>query len=276
MIRMIACDLDGTLLDRQVHIRPRAAHMLRELHQQGVQVVIATGRSWRTALRVQQELGIRGPILAHNGAYVFDPQDLHPDLYRHGVPQPRTQEMVRWAFRHHASLRCYLGFQRPVIFTQWPAGYGQWQKPEDRLTTETGRLEADPMEVLLLGNATVDLFLQDFGMQGPDYELTIFSHIDFREVNICAPGVTKAEGMQALSTLSGIGASQVLAIGDGQNDVPLLQWAGVGVAVGEGLEACRRAADYITPRSCPDPVAHALLWAEEQGLLIPFSDQEGF
>lgn len=276
MIRMIACDLDGTLLDPEAKVRPQAASHLHQLWEQGIHIVVATGRSWRTALRVQQDLGIAGPILAHNGAYVFDPSKSHPDLYRHGVPASRSQEMMRWGFRHHAELRCYLGFQKPVLFTQFPEDYAPWRKPEDRMISESVPIESDPMEILLLGNHKVDQFIDDFGWSGPDYELTVFSHLGYREVNICTPGVTKAEGLQHLAQMYHIEASQVLAIGDGQNDIPMLQWAGIGAAVGEGLEACRQVADYVTPVPCPDPVSAALLWAERQSLLGPFSGKQDF
>ncbi|WP_158246329.1 HAD family hydrolase [Sulfobacillus sp. hq2] len=269
MIRMIACDLDGTLLDEAAHVRPQAAHELHQLWLQGLHVVVATGRSWRTAVRVQRELGISGPIVAHNGAYVFNPALPQPDLYRHGVPITRTQEMMRWGFRHHAHLRCYLGYANPVLFTQFPPDYDVWQKPEDQVITEDTAIETEPLEILMLGNRKVTQFIDDFGYQGPDYELTVFSHIGYQEVNICAPRVTKAEGLQHLAHLYHIKPHEVLAIGDGMNDLPMLQWAGVSVAVGEGLEACHQVADYITPVPCSDPVSAALSWAWRKHLLRP-------
>ncbi|SMC03114.1 hypothetical protein SAMN00768000_0915 [Sulfobacillus thermosulfidooxidans DSM 9293] len=276
MIQMIACDLDGTLLNQEIHVQPKAAQLLRQLWHNGIHVIIATGRSWRTALKAQQELGITGAIVAHNGAYVFDPSKHPADLYRHGIPRPRAQEMFEWSFRHQAHMRFYLGYQQPVLLTRLPDDYDRWQKPSDRLVSPGTVIPRQPLEILLLGQKSVDQFIQDFGLIGPDYELTIFDHGHYREVNICAPGVTKAEGLEKLAHHYHIARQNILAIGDGLNDVPMLKWAGIGIAVGQGLPECHLVADYVTPTGSDDPVTAAILWAEQQGLLGPLSHQQVF
>lgn len=276
MIQMIACDLDGTLLNEDIHVNPRAAQLLRQLWQNGMHIVIATGRSWRTAWKAQQELGITGAIVAHNGAYVFDPSRRHADLYRHGVPRARAKAMLGWSLIHGAHMRFYLGYSHPVLLTRLPEDYDRWRKSDDRLVSLDTGIARDPMEILLLGQESVDQFIDNFGLRGPDYELTIFDHGYFREVNICAPGVTKAEGLDTLSKHYHVPRQNILAIGDGLNDIPMLEWAGVGVAVGEGLPNCQKIADYVTPVGSGDPVTAAILWAEQQGILGPLRHEQAF
>ncbi len=276
MIQMIVCDLDGTLFNGDMHVNPKAAHLLRQLWKTGIHIVIATGRSWRTALRSQQELGIPGPIIAHNGAYVFDPSKHPHEMYRHGVPRVRAEEMLRWSFDTHAHMRFYFGYQYPVFLTRTPDDYERWQKPEDLLVTSQTRIPRKPMEILLLGREKVEQFVRDYGIKGEDYELTMFDHDHFIEVNILAPHVNKSEGLGYLARKSLIPRQNVLAIGDGLNDVPMLEWAGVGIASGDGPPECQKVADYVTPKGADDPVTKAILWAEQQGLLGPLRHQEVF
>ncbi len=276
MIQMIVCDLDGTLFNGDLHVNPQAGHLLRQLWQTGIHVVIATGRSWRTALRSRQELGIPGPVVAHNGAYVFDPARHPAEMYRHGIPRVRAEEMLHWSFDTQAHMRFYLGYQHPVFLTRTPDDYERWQKPDDLLITADTLIPRKPVEILLVGQDHVEKFVRDYGLKGKDYELTMFDHGHFREVNICAPHVNKSEGLGYLARQYRIPRQNILAIGDGLNDVPMLEWAGIGIASGDGLPECQQVADYVTPQGFDDPVTAAILWAEQQGLLGPLRHQEVF
>lgn len=267
MIRMIACDLDGTLLDDNAALRPQSARILRRMWEYGIGVVLTTGRSWRTAWQYQRQLGIPGPIIAHNGAYVFNPAEPQ-DLYRHGIPVPRAREFFGWADRQGIMLRGYLGFNRPVVFNCFDAEHKiRWRRPEDTVVPDIHRtLSVEPLEVFLLGDREVDLLLEQFGLSGPDYELVVLPRGSLREVNICAPGVTKAEGLQFLSTAFGVPSRSILALGDGLNDVEMLEWAGTSVAIGDGVAAAKAVSDYVTPARHPEPVMDGIRWALQKGL----------
>ncbi|MDA8194374.1 MAG: HAD-IIB family hydrolase [Thermaerobacter sp.] len=265
---MIACDLDGTLLDRRAAIRPRSARLLGDLAAMGLIVVLATGRSWRTAVKIQRQIGLAGPIIAHNGACVFDPAT-GQELYRRGIPFQTARSMVSWADPRRIMLRCYLGYDRPVLFNRFDAPHQLcWLRPEDRLAPALAHtLREDPVEVFLSGRHEVDAFIHRFGLTGPDYELTVFPHPGYREVNICAPQVDKAEALDALARRCRIASQEVLALGDGLNDVNMLQWAGVGIAIGDGPAAARTAGAYVTPAGDDEPVYSGLSWAIVAGLL---------
>lgn len=268
MIRLIACDLDGTLLDRRAKIRPLSAHILRQLSDSGIMVVLATGRSWRTALKIQGQIGLTGPIIAHNGASVFDPLT-NQELYHRGIPAYRARAMLRWADGHRVMLRCYLGYNRPVVFNRFDTHHQAcWLRPEDRLSPDIAHtLRDDPVEVFLSGREEVDRFIHHFGTAGSDYELIIFPHPGYREVNICAPGVDKVEALEALIYRYNLTRDNVLALGDGLNDVNMLQWAGVGIAMGDGTSPARAAATYVTPAGHAEPVHAGIMWAQEQNLM---------
>lgn len=267
MIKLVACDLDGTLLGPDARLREASSALLRRLSEDGVVVTLSTGRSWRTALKIQQQLGINGPIIAHNGGYVFDPRVSH-DIYRRDVPVATARRMLEWATAHHTMLRCYLGNRRPVIFNFFDACHQeQFLRPEDVLLTRNPmNLTINPLEIFLFGTYQIAPFIHEFGMRSDDYELILFDHENHQEINICAPDVDKVDALQFLCQTLSIGPESVMALGDGLNDLKMLAWAGTGVAIGDGDPACRTGARYVTTFGSSDPVAEALIWAHNAGL----------
>ncbi|NMP21478.1 HAD family hydrolase [Sulfobacillus harzensis] len=272
MIRAITCDLDGTLLDHEARIRPKSAQALVELSRQGVMVILASGRSWRTVLRIQRALGLVGPIITHNGAYGYDSAQQR-EWYRHGVPASRARQFVSWADEVQVMVRCYLGAHQPVVYNRFDLAHQLcWMRPEDRLIPNLAdSLSTDPLEIFLSGLDAVDQFIARFGMRGDDYELTVFPHVGYREVNICAPRVDKVEALEELCRLWDINPRDVLALGDGANDVRMLAWAGRAVAIGDGNPLAQAEADFVTSRGNPEPVLEGLLWALPRYLSLPLS-----
>lgn len=272
VIKAVSCDLDGTLLDQEARIRPWSARALRRLHDQGVLVILASGRSWRTVLRIQRQLGISGPVITHNGAYGFD-ADSAREWHRHAVPATRAREFLGWADGAGVMVRCYLGAAYPVVYNRYDLAHQLcWLQPEDRLVPDLAQsLSVDPLEIFISGLETVDGFIRQFGLQGPDYELTVFPHVGYREVNICAPGVDKVEALDHFARLWHVHPEEVLAIGDGANDLGMLEWAGLSVAVGDGLEDLQNIADFVTPRGAAEPVWEGLRWAFPDYLAVPLS-----
>ncbi|MHB1610617.1 MAG: Cof-type HAD-IIB family hydrolase [Sulfobacillus sp.] len=270
MIQLIACDLDGTLLNSDTQIRSSSRTFLRHLWHQGIVIVLATGRSWRTAFKIQQQLGIAGPIIAHNGGYIFNPST-GEDIYRRGVPVQTAKDMLRWSSDHNTMLRCYLGYQRPVVFNFFNDPHlQQFLRPEDvLLSPDAANLDIDPLEIFLFGTDEIDPFIETFGMNGPGYELVVFEHSDHQEINICAPLVDKVQALQYLCSELKLDPQQVMALGDGANDVLMLQWAGTSIAMGHGAPECQENAHYVTSKFSPDPVVEGLKWAMERGLLVP-------
>lgn len=270
MIKLIACDLDGTLLDANAQLRKASSTLLRKLWHDGTIVVLATGRSWRTALKIQQQLGIAGPIIAHNGGYVFDPRESR-DTYRRDVPIATAKGMLDWATKHQTMLRCYLGYRNPVVFNFFDDRHRtHFLRAEDiLLSRDTSNLTMNPLEIFLFGTDQIAPFIQEFGMRGTDYELVVFSHDTHQEINICAPDVDKVDALQFLCHQLQIRRDEVMALGDGLNDVKMLGWSGASVAIGDGVPECRVRTRYVTRPGSPDPVAEALLWAVDEGLFSP-------
>lgn len=272
MIKAISCDLDGTLLDHEARIRPQSARALKALSDAGVLVVLASGRSWRSVLRIQQQIGLRGPIITHNGAYGYD-SSVHREWHRHDVPASRAREFVAWADARSIMVRCYLGVDQPVVYNRFDLAHQLcWFKPEDRLIADLAHtLTTNPLEVFISGLESIDDFIGAFQFGGSDYEVIIFPHIGYREVNICAPGVNKVEALAQFSRHWNIRPHEVLAIGDGANDIGMLEWAGLSVAVGDGDPRLASIANYVTSAESPEPVLEGLQWAFPDYRTTPLS-----
>lgn len=262
MIHTIVCDLDGTLLDSQAHIHMQSRRALQELSRMGFLVVLASGRSWRSVVAIQRQIGLQGPFIAHNGAYGYDSR-LRLEWYRRAVPSLRARQFVSWADQFRVMVRCYLGVGHPVVYNRFDLAHQLvWLRPDDRLVPQLAQeLNIDPLEIFLSGTHIVDDFIRQFGVEGDDYELSVLSRTGYREVNICAPGVDKVDALKTLCRTLDIPQDTVLAIGDGLNDQRMIEWAGRGVAIASGHPRTLSKADYVTPIDSPDPVWDALKWA---------------
>jgi Cof subfamily protein (haloacid dehalogenase superfamily) len=270
MVRLVVCDLDGTLLRPDGSVGAATRAQVQRLVSRGIPFVIATGRSWRTAQRIQSELGLTGPFVAHNGAYAYDTAGQQV-LYARRVALERARAMALWASQRGIMLRYYLGVGHPVLFNLFTAEHQErFRRPEDVLCEDLhDRLPMGPLEIFLLGTWEVDSFLERFGPRGSGYEAVVFQQPPARAINVCAPGVDKVEAVAAVARRLGLHRREVLAIGDGANDLRMMRWAGASVAVGAGHEDAHRVATYVTRPDNPDPVAEALTWADRAGLLAP-------
>lgn len=272
MIEAITCDLDGTLLDHRARIRPQSARALQFLARQGILVVLASGRSWRTVLKIQRLLGISGPIITHNGAYGYDSQS-GQEWHRKGIPLARARQLLTFSDQQHIMVRCYLGAMHPVVYNRFDLAHQLcWMRAEDRLVPDLAHsLSVEPLEIFLSGLDSVDRIVSQFGLSGEDYELVVFPHIGYREVNICAPGVDKVEALESLTRAYAIRRENVLALGDGANDVRMLEWAGISVAVGDGNDMAKRVAKFVTTPGNPEPVLEGLQWSLPHYLSRPLT-----
>ncbi len=265
MLKMVALDLDGTLLRADGTVGAATRAYLHEFWRTGTAIVLATGRSWRTAARIQGLLDAPGPIVAHNGAYAFDTRT-GQEIYSRRVPVRAARAMAAWATARRIMLRYYVGYRSPVLFNFFTDEHREsFLREEDRAEPALNAvLDRAPVEIFLFGTWEVDSFLARFGTEGPGYEALVFPHEhEVREINVCAPGVDKVEAVAAVARRFNIDRDDILAVGDGLNDLRMMRWAGHAVAIGTGVEEARVIADYVTDPEGADPVVEAIAWAQE-------------
>lgn len=259
--RLVATDLDGTLLAADGAVSPRTREVLLELDRRGVPVVFVTGRPLRWMSDLWAEVGGHGLAVCSNGAIVYD---VAAGAVRraHGLPGDVLHE-VATLLRERlpgtvVAMETVEGFARE---TAWQ-GHDRRTDPGDvRVVDDLRRFGTD-------GPATVKLLARLDGADPEDFWrratevvgdlATVTWSSSFALVEISAPGVTKASTLAGLCDDLGVGAADVIAFGDMPNDIPMLAWAGRGCAMADAHPSVREAADEVVGRHDRDGVAAAL------------------
>ena len=253
MIRLIGIDVDGTLLDS--HGRLPAANLgaIRDAVDAGIHIAIVTGRSFFFALPAVAELPDPLTLVVHNGAIV----------------RTRDGETLRRQLMSRASALEVLDATEPwrdaamVIFDRPGAGQmvydrmdwsheNRWRFRERnreiiaQVDSLSDAVIEDPIQLAFNGGVQPMRDLIATLAARPSAEtlsisLTEYEQRDFSLVDVCAPRTTKGTGLAALAGLLGIERAQVMAIGDNFNDREMLEWAGVGVVMGNAAPALQSA-----------------------------------
>lgn len=253
--KLIATDLDGTLLapDGQVSERTRAA--LATARTAGVELVAATGRSSHTALPKLTHIDAIRWVVCSNGAVVWDRET--GTVHRHRPIDGATASDVIAALRRAVDgvaigWETRDGFGFDERFLQRPASIDELalshELPEPDASTDVIKLlvtlhharNADELSTLLL----------------PHFPPTVTAaHSGGAFLETTAAGVDKATTLAGLAADLGVDAGQVMAFGDQHNDLPMLEWAGTGVAMDNAHANVRSAADAHAPSNAHDGVA---------------------
>jgi Cof subfamily protein (haloacid dehalogenase superfamily) len=263
MIRLLATDLDGTLLRSDGTISPRTRAALQAAEAAGLLVVFVTGRPPRWLDAIAEDAGHLGVAVGANGAVVYDlaaevvlsSHPMSPDTVRAVAAEIRT------AFPEvDYAVEFVDGFAaEPSYVHDWAVN------PErDRRGNLIPPPAVGPVEVIA-DRPVLKLLAKDHGADVDEFltsadrllagraSVTHSSSIGLLEIG--APGVTKASGLAEVAAGHGIRPEEVVAIGDMPNDIPMLQWAGTSYAVGNAHPAAQAAADEIVGLNDDDAVA---------------------
>ncbi len=254
-IDLIALDLDGTLLGPDETVSPRNRAAISRALAAGIRVVLVTGRGVDTPIRVSKELGLNLPVICCHGALTKD-FGANRTLVHIPVPLVYAKPMIEYADAERLAVAVYVDetFYRlkgSQIFMEDMRGPG-WSETVSLREVLT---EA-PTFIRFLGEDSVAKMQAKFG----DLPLN-FRHetwFDFVEVAVLNREASKKNALAKLCADFQVPAERVLAVGDSRNDVPMLRWAGIGVAMGNALPEVREAVRYVTASNDRDGVALAI------------------
>lgn len=255
MIDLIALDLDGTLLDSQEEISPRNRKAIRDALDLGVRIVLVTGRGVDTPIRISRELGLNLPVICCHGALTKD-FGANRTLGHIPVPLQYAKPMIEYGEHHNLDLAIYSEetFYRLHGTHLYMADMTGPTWKEVQSFSEI--LHTAPTFIRFLGAPSVDAMRREFG----DLPLH-FKYETWNEFIECAVTSREAGKAQALARLCAdfqIESKSVLAIGDSRNDLPMLRWAGTGVAMGNALPEVRESVRYVSASNDDDGVAAAI------------------
>lgn len=256
--RLVALDLDDTLLDRDLVFSPRTRRVIRQVMDAGVMVTLATGRMFQSALPYSQELGLTLPLICYQGALIKDPVSREV-LFHQAVPLEAARQVIQIVRRWGLHVNAYVDDNL----------YVEKATPEAERYVRIARVSLHPVGDLLA-------FLKE-----PPTKLVIVSDEPiiakvmgelkavFGETlyiteslpifcEIAHPGCNKGTALAMLASHLGVAQEETVAVGDGLNDLEMVEWAGLGVAMGNAPLEVRSAARIVTGTIKEDGAARAL------------------
>lgn len=272
--RMLVADLDGTVLNSQNEVTPATVAALRRLDEAGCRVVLATGRSYRTALPVVRAIGLDRPVICLNGGLVKHPSDhrtIDSTVFASDVARRVTETILA---QGKSAIVCVDGFTRNLDFVLVP---GPHHSPDmqqfldlyaDRYHTtdldgaaeafrgcmEIATVAPDAVlqEVRRAVDSQLDFQVRTLIIQAPNLGLKLFEAF--------APGVNKWAAALRLADGWKIPADQIAAIGDDVNDLEMIRQAALGMAMANAAECVRQAADRLAPSNDHHGLAEVVDW----------------
>jgi Cof subfamily protein (haloacid dehalogenase superfamily) len=269
-ISLTALDLDGTVMDRERVISQRIRHAVKRAKDQGCLVTIATGRGYAPTAHFAQELGVNAPLICYQGALIRDHRN-GAAVHLATIPLPVARDLVAFSEARQLNFQVYAEDDRAYV--------GQMDPIAARIADLSG------IPITAVGDLGVWLshppikflfFEQEEAVPGlvRDLRVEFDGHLQVvrswdRLIEATGPSVSKGEALARLAAHVGVPQSATMAVGDQDNDVSMIAWAGLGVAMGNASPDAKAAADVVAPSLADDGAA----WAIERYVLGELSDQ---
>jgi len=248
----LVVDVDGTLFDKNGAISAGDKNALARVRDLGIQVSLSTGRVVQTCLGIISQLSLDGYHIFFDGALVADPEN-GQEVYVKPISEELVRQIVEFAHRSETNLDLYSATNFFAERETWATDIrrrffglqpiiadfsGLW--PEERIIKGT-LVVRSPEE-----RAKAESFCLHFrsSLSFSWTKTPAYPEVDF--INVVAPDVSKGKALEALVSHLGMTLTEVIAIGDGTNDISLLSMAGLAVAMENAPEELKEVADHIT------------------------------
>lgn len=255
---LVALDVDGTLVDHDGHMTEDVKHAVRAVAKEGHHVVVSTGRSKGATLPIVELAGMdTGYAVSSNGGVTLEIDPRHPSGY----------EIVDAVTFKPANALAALGEKLPDAKFALEAADGSFFSTahfQDRsfgMEAQTVSLEElldmEAVRVVVFSTETdIDSFariIDEVGLHGMTYSVGWTPWLD-----IAAHGVSKASALEQIRKRLGVDPAHTIAMGDGRNDIEMLEWAARGIAMGQAPDEVVQAASEVTTSVYDDGAAHVL------------------
>lgn len=267
--KMIAIDMDETLLTTDKQVSQRSKEALRKAADAGIKLVVCTGRIFTSAWVYADLIGTKAPIIASNGAYIRE-KDKDEVIYMKTLPKEDIYKAVKLIKEY--GFYPFL-FSSDTVFGEkqiFSAKFYEKQNeslPEDKkvkivITNDLEKVIEENYEIIL---KTVVVSQMDElerlnklrkKMEG-DIDVSIAASM-VNNFEIMPRGISKGNGVKILGDIYGISPEETICIGDNENDISMIEYAGCGVAMGNAVDVLKSAANYITDTNDNDGVAKAI------------------
>lgn len=255
---LIALDLDGTLLTDDKKISERTLKTLKILQNEGHIVMISTGRPFRSSVNYYHELGLNTPIVNFNGAFVHHPLDSNWGSYHSPMSLEVAKEIVESCNQYHIHNivaevldNVYLHYHDEKFIDVFNMG-----NPKITTGALTEFLTENPTSMLIHAEEKHVPYIREH-LSSVHAEV-----IDHRRwgapwhiIEIVKSGLNKAVGIQRVASYYKIEQKNIIAFGDEDNDLEMIDYAGIGVAMGNGIKPLKDIANEVTFSNMEDGVS---------------------
>jgi Cof subfamily protein (haloacid dehalogenase superfamily) len=257
-IKLIAIDIDDTLITDELIIPQGCKEAINKARRRGVKVVLATGRMPASTIPFAEELGLSEPVICYNGALIQAAND-GPPLIHHPVPLELAREIVALGKAEGLHVNIYLdGLMYVAELNEYTEFYSSFTKTKAHPVGDLlAFMDRPPTKILYVCEGSIAEKWQRILAERYQGQLEVFrskpQYLEFTNI-----GVSKGAALKELAGLYGLVPDEVMAIGDSFNDISMLEYAGIGVAVANAPAAVRSKADYVTRSNEECGVAEAI------------------
>lgn len=259
-IKLVALDLDGTILGDNPVITLPVLEAIRQVQAQGIGVVIATGRMHRSALPYYHQLQLTLPLISYQGALIKNPTtgQVLQDLT---LPNALAMDVLKLWQTHAMVVHVYMADNLHIQAPTQPENLNYAARtgvPLNPVANLVQAMSIAPTKLLGFSNEHREAVWEELNRRyGPDQAYLTRSTDNFMEVT--HPQANKGHALAFLAEkMLGLAREEVFAIGDYFNDLEMIRYAGIGVAMGTAPAEVQRVADWVAPTVAQDGVAVAL------------------
>ncbi|HWR42115.1 Cof-type HAD-IIB family hydrolase [Sporomusa sp.] len=267
--KLVCIDVDGTLLNSKHKITNRTKETLLKAHQLGVHIVISTGRMYTDAEYYSNLIGVKSPVIASNGAFIKE-KDNDKVIYQDVLGESLSLELLE-TFRKHNTKPYFctphkfyygnfmfklfyiaskiLGTRSNKLDMEYIFSWQQWQKVLNKEKDNIVKCEIIYRDTALISDLRNEL-----------KNIKQLEIVDSSKYNIeiTRKGVSKGKAVAMLASFYDLKREEIITIGDSENDLSMIEYAGLGIAMGNALDTVKKKADYITSSNDNEGVANAI------------------
>jgi hypothetical protein len=259
--------MDGTLLNSNGKISDRNIKAVKLAHEKGVKVTICTGRVYTSAAYYGDLIGVKVPIIALNGAYIKE-KDRDEVIYKSVLGKEKCNKILNILKKYDI----YPHFNAPdIIFTEKIIYSSEGYSKQNEELPEKWKIKIQVSKdwdsiFEKYGDSIIKCIAIDDDLekikaakkelkQHDEFEVVSSSS---NNIEIMCKGVSKGRAVEVLAGFYGIKREEIMCIGDNENDISMIKYAGLGVAMGNAEETLKNIADFITDNNDEDGVAKAI------------------
>ncbi|OPJ55787.1 Cof-type HAD-IIB family hydrolase [Alkalithermobacter paradoxus] len=264
--KLIVTDMDGTLLNSKNEVSEKNKLMLKKAQDMGIKVAIATGRIYTSARHYAKLLGIKTPIIACNGAIIRE-SDTGKTIYENILNEEDSIKIIELCEKHGVYYHFYddEGFYckelaySSLLYNEW----NEAQPVENRINIKVVddsksviKNGVNPLKFLIIDEDADKL--NNLKKELEQIQTLEISKSWHNNIEVMNKGACKGLAVKRLSQYLNIKQDEIIALGDNYNDLSMIEYAGVGVAMGNAEKIVKEKSNYITTSNDEDGVANAL------------------